>query len=31
MFTIRRMDCDSAHDGKFSINRPNGYDCTQIV
>lgn len=31
MFTIRRMDCGSWHDGKFSINRPNGYDCRLIL
>lgn len=31
MFTIRRMDCGSRHDGKFSINRPNGYDCRLIL
>lgn len=31
MFTIRRMECNSAHDGKFSINRPNGYDCRLIL
>jgi len=31
MFTIRRMGCDSIHDGTFSINRPKGYDCYLLL
>lgn len=31
MFTIRRMGCDSMHDGTFSISRPNGYDCYLLL
>lgn len=27
MFKIRRMGTNDEHDGRFEINRPNGYDC----
>ena len=31
MFFIRRMGCNSIHDGSFSVNRPNGYDCYLLL
>lgn len=31
MFLVRKMGCDSVHDGKFSVNRPKGYDCYLLL